>query len=1225
MRILKRITPFLLCAASCLVFAQERVELRFLGRYASGIFDEGAAEISAYDPVSNKLFFVNGDTGSIDILDISNPKKPTLTGQIDVSSIGSNANSVAVNNGIVAAAIEANEGTDNGSVALFDTDGNLLTTVTVGSLPDMLIFTPDGNKILVANEGEPNDDYTVDPEGSISIVDISGGAGNATVMTAGFGAFNDNFNPAIRVFGPGANLAQDLEPEYIAVSSDSKTAWAICQENNAIAVVDIDAAQVVAVAPLGFKDHSLPGNALDVSNRDDAINIANWPVYGMYQPDAITAYNVGGTDYIISANEGDSRDYDGFSEEERVKDLTLDPSAFPNAADLQEDENLGRLKITTTLGDDDGDGDYDRLFAYGARSFSIWDGSGNLIWDSGDQFETILADLIPEDFNSTNDENDSFDNRSDDKGPEPEGVSVAYVNGAWYAFIGLERVGGVMIYNVTDPANPFYVDYVTGRNFKAKDATSAEAGDLAPEGLLFIPALESPTGDDLLVISNEVSGTISIYRIELPRPLSSMVAVTSPVSIVDRVKALVSSYAEGTLPEDSGFPLENTITDTVRTLPGMNHNVVARWLDPLTDSDSPYAPKFGANADFITYFGDGWDANWSGDVVGNSPYITGSSTAGWIWSNHEYISNSRPNVGSAPNGQSLTFAYWLKEKGILDIDVEVDEEWDQAAIDTYINWHKKQLGGSWFRVYQETPSGEWKIDLSADSKRYDSTSDTQVTLTGTRTMRPSFADDGRALDPRVVAGIAGDCSGAQSPWGTVITAEENVQSYYGDVETSWTSRNRFVPGEGFDPGSVISFNVAPGATDGQRFGRHSDPNTRKDRDQYGYLTEIDPGKNSERFYRTVTRGGDGEGHRKIGGMGRARWENAAFATDANFDLIDGQPITIYGGNDRRSGRIYKFVSDSVYREGMTRARVRRLLDSGYLYVAHFAGLDHTTGKTLYDPNNPDGGGIVPTEDAPGYGEWIRMSVFNTAQIAPNAEGLGDPRKTVGSALRDVNWNGIGGFSNNYDVRRALFTAANKLGVAELNRPEDIEYNPRDISGTPRLYVAFTNHTRPAVNNQQGVLDDTTPSRTDTSGSIFAMEEDQSAEPGRSRSFKYWRVWNGFTPDSADEPAPFAAGDPDNLAIGANGEVFFGTDGNPGSTGRTRADAIYYLDLDPAHKDGAPGVVNPTYGKAFRFVASPADSEATGPWFTPDGRTLFFNVQHPGENFVASPSTWPQDR
>ena len=218
--------------------------------------------------------------------------------------------------------------------------------------------------------------------------------------------------------------------------------------------------------------------------------------------------------------------------------------------------------------------------------------------------------------------------------------------------------------------------------------------------------------------------------------------------------------------------------------------------------------------------------------------------------------------------------------------------------------------------------------------------------------------------------------------------------------------------------------------------------------------------------------------------------------------------------------------------------------------------------------------------------------------------------TVGAALRDVNWNGIGGFPSDVLVRAALFTAAAKIGVREQNRPEDVEWNPLDPSGTPRLYVAFTKHGRPNVLRADGTLnagDVERPIRDDSLGRIFVIEEDDPARPGRSTGFSFWQVWEG-----TEGTGPFDAANPDNLAIDRDGGVWFGTDGNYGRNGT--ADALYYLDLNPAHA---------SYGTAFRFAAGPGDSEATGPAFNATMTTLFFNVQHPGEDFEGAPSTWPQ--
>ncbi len=485
-----------------------------IGTYASGAFDQGAAEINAFDPLSQRLFVVNAQTVTVDILDLSDPTLPTKLGTIDATSYGGVANSVAVKNGIIAVAIEANTKTDPGQVVFFEAStGNFLKAITVGALPDMVTFTPDGTKVLVANEGEPG---SMDPVGSISIIDLSSGVASATVQTAGF----DNFigqeaslrSQGVRIF-PNKTAAEDFEPEYISVSPDGTKAFVTLQENNAVAVVDIASATVTEIQPLGTKDHSQPGNGLDASDRDNAINIVNWPVSGLYMPDAIASFSANGQTYYITANEGDAR-----NEDVRVKDLTLDPTVFSDAAILQEDAILGRLTVSSLDGDPDGDGDYDQLYSYGSRSFSIWDASGNQVYDSGDAFERITAERFPTHFNASN-TNTTLDNRSDDKGPEPEGVTLGQIDGRTYAFIGLERIGGVMVYDVTDPAKAAFVDYFNNRDFSespelASGVSNPAALDSGPEGLTFISAEDSPNGTPLLVVSNEISGTTTVYEVK---------------------------------------------------------------------------------------------------------------------------------------------------------------------------------------------------------------------------------------------------------------------------------------------------------------------------------------------------------------------------------------------------------------------------------------------------------------------------------------------------------------------------------------------------------------------------------------------------------------------------------------------------------------------------------------------------------------------------------------
>ncbi len=950
---MKKLFPLLLAIfTSSLLSAQNVFDLNVLGSYQSGIFDEGAAEIVAYDPGSQRLFTTNADANNVTIISIADPANPDSVGSIDMSPYGAGLTSLKVVNGIVAVASEADSVAGNGSLTFFNAaDGSFVNSVEVGVLPDMVQVNAAGTKVLTANEGQPSDDYTVDPEGSVSIVDISGGAASATVTTITFDSFNDKkaalMNRGIRIFGPGATVAQDLEPEYITVAPNDSIAYVVCQENNAFAVININTGSLLDILALGYKDHyagqpvleefflnelidlpslgtpvgqeddvkvsgfsglffdaansssseyvfyvipdrgpnegtvsgsaagtsqnlrpfkipdyqarivkftmnpstkeisfneddqifltqgentpisgrgnipgfdevpvaleldtavadvvvdgrgfnfldydpfggdfegilrdangdfwmcdeyrpaiyhfdasgvmvdrfvpegtsmlgdsaqeagfygtetlpavyakrranrgfealaldtdegilyafiqspienpdrasvrnmsdvirilgvdpatgepvseyvyllernrdaglgnrvdkmgdavyvgngrfmvlerdsGLPGdntsqkyvfeidlkyatnilgtdlankmestgpedktlemmtaddlaaaeiapvykrkvlnlpsigylpsdkpeglavlpdgslavindndfglagagvtddislgiisfdgaNGFDASNRSDGIDIRPRPTLGMFQPDAIASYEVDGLTYIVTANEGDSREYEdepGFVEDTRVEDLTLDTLEFPNAAALQAEENLGRLKTTDASGDLDGDGDFDRIFSYGARSFAIFDQFGNLVFDSGDDFEQITAALEPLNFNSTNDENDSRKNRSDDKGVEPEAINIVERDGQVYALIGFERMGGIIIYNITDPTNPEYLSYINNRDFSA-DAETPAVGDLGIEDIIYIDAEDSPNGSPLVVTANEVSGSVTVF------------------------------------------------------------------------------------------------------------------------------------------------------------------------------------------------------------------------------------------------------------------------------------------------------------------------------------------------------------------------------------------------------------------------------------------------------------------------------------------------------------------------------------------------------------------------------------------------------------------------------------------------------------------------------------------------------------------------------------------
>jgi DNA-binding beta-propeller fold protein YncE len=503
------------------------LDLSLLGRYASDVFDDSAAEIVAYDPSTRRAFVINAAATSVDVLNVADPTAPVLLQTIDASAEGAGANSVAVFGGVAAVAIEAEPKTDPGKVVFYDTTSLLkIGEAAVGALPDMLTFTPDGAAVLVANEGEPNEGYAVDPVGSVSVIDVRQGFANPPVATAGFAAFNGQADAlraaGVRIYGPGASVAQDLEPEYIAVAPDGRSAWVSLQEANAAAVLDLgdlSAPVVTRLIPFGLKDHSILGNELDASDRDGRINIRNWPVKGIYQPDALAAYSFNGKTYYVTANEGDDRnDFIPGEETARVRALIdagrLDPEVFPDQATLRDNAMLGRLTVSTLAVPQNQAGQFTELHALGARSFSIWSEDGTQMYDSGADFERITARRYPDNFNASNDENDA-EGRSDNKGPEPEGVVVGQIGGRSFAFIGLERIGGVMVYDVSNPQNARFVQYVNTRDFDRVPGDDPGVGELGPEGLSFVPAADSQTGAPMLIVGNEVSGTTAFYRIDV--------------------------------------------------------------------------------------------------------------------------------------------------------------------------------------------------------------------------------------------------------------------------------------------------------------------------------------------------------------------------------------------------------------------------------------------------------------------------------------------------------------------------------------------------------------------------------------------------------------------------------------------------------------------------------------------------------------------------------------
>ncbi|KQT24133.1 alkaline phosphatase [Chryseobacterium sp. Leaf405] len=492
-----------------------QISLNYIGSFDPSGNSTSSTEIVVHDPSTQRLFTISSITDVFDIINFSNPNMPTVINTINMAPYGG-ITSIAVKNGIIAAASPNTNPQQNGSVVFFDINGNFIKQVTVGALPDMVSFSPDGTKVLTANEGEPNDAYTVDPEGTVSIIDISGGVANLTqnnVTTINFNAFDSQVAAltatGLRKVRTNNTLSQDLEPEYITISPDSQKAWITLQENNAIAEINLATKTITSVWGLGKKDMSIPGNGFDASDNNGEVLIANWPVKTYYTPDAVQNYKVGNTNYIVTANEGDEKDLSGFSERTTVGANTymMDPVLFPQSAILKASYNLGRFRVTNATGNTDGDSEFEEIAALGARSFSIFNAdTKQIVYDSGDQFERYIAANHPLIFNADNESN-TIKNRSRAKGPEPEGVTLGTINGQTYAFITIERTGGVMVYNITDPNNPTFTDYKNSRS------TSAYGGDNGPEGIIYIAPENTTTGKGYVIIANEISGTLSMYEV----------------------------------------------------------------------------------------------------------------------------------------------------------------------------------------------------------------------------------------------------------------------------------------------------------------------------------------------------------------------------------------------------------------------------------------------------------------------------------------------------------------------------------------------------------------------------------------------------------------------------------------------------------------------------------------------------------------------------------------
>ena len=539
---------------------------KLVGRY--GVSQSGVAEIVAYHEASKSSFHIadveavapaTGRVLTVQRMSLANLSSTGLTPATTASNLSINGtNDVAadvntdgfvaggiqsldISGDLMAVAVSSSPKTNQGVVAFYNiaSSGDLtfLKAVQVGVLPDSVSFSPDGSSLVVANEGELSDSFGtdgIDPEGSISIVRITGGVPADSAVQLRFVDFNTGASRAaelpagVRIGRPNAYVAQDLEPEFVAISQDSRTAFITLQENNAIAVVDLVAGRIDRIFALGFKDHGLARNALAPSDRATVLNppalISLQNVFGIYMPDTAATFTVGGKTYIVTANEGDDRNdfltnfeelSSSFEETRRLSALTLDAAAFPNATNIQQASVAGRLTVlaktsTGNFGDTDGDGDYDKVYALGGRSYSIIDAAtGELVFESGSDVERYVYGELAGDPNKDAlfGAGEIF-GRFDNKGPEPEALTVGKIGNDFYAFIGLERSSSILVMKVTNPAKPEFVQYI-------RSTSNYSDGDLSPEGMKFVPAARSPNGKPLLIIGyGDVSGTVAVYQFD---------------------------------------------------------------------------------------------------------------------------------------------------------------------------------------------------------------------------------------------------------------------------------------------------------------------------------------------------------------------------------------------------------------------------------------------------------------------------------------------------------------------------------------------------------------------------------------------------------------------------------------------------------------------------------------------------------------------------------------
>lgn len=518
--------------------SSENYDFIELARIVTGDGELGA-EIPTYHAGTQRIFATNAVRNTIDVYSISNPENPRLVRRVSMASFGDGMTSVAAGKDVVVVSVTndteyQSDGTPivaNGVlVVLNPKSGKVISSVDIGGVePDAVTFTPDGKTALVAIEGEPScaidngftpwDEstdysYAVDPAGLVSIIDVRWPK-QPRVRIVDFRNLGFDIETRdIALSDIATNPALDLEPEYI-VAVNSRFAFVTIQEANAIAKIDLRQAEVVDIFSAGYTDRGVV--EFDPSDRDTGLGPRTYEnVFGARQPDTIAGFAVGSNLYFATANEGDAREWSCLEDDVRGATLTGDPTVFPNWNDLNDNDELGRLKVDPNLGDIDGDGDYDQIFARGGRSVTIFR-NGEEIYDSGSLLETIQVALFGTANINGQHELDgdiaeyAAQSRSDDKGAEPEGIAIGMIGTKRVLILGLERMSALVLFDITNPANPIMEEWK--QMMPVANTHISEATAWSPEGIVFIPANQSPNGKPLVITSYELSGSLTIHQI----------------------------------------------------------------------------------------------------------------------------------------------------------------------------------------------------------------------------------------------------------------------------------------------------------------------------------------------------------------------------------------------------------------------------------------------------------------------------------------------------------------------------------------------------------------------------------------------------------------------------------------------------------------------------------------------------------------------------------------